>query len=673
MPLLGKRRKQEIRDKRVGEGVEKDLNLDNLNLPSSNLGSVASLLPTGWANSKTKLLQTVIDDVYGALSKICNVVAKTEWVLHKNTKDKPIIEPDRINTYRVYEVLQRPSSALTWYTLLWITCGHMLSVGTAFWHLQKEGSKLDIKLLRPDMMRWYEGNWHYTHRTSTVIPEEELAVFVQPSLTNPDGKDGYSPLKAVSGIVQAYTGMRVAEWKAFQNAIINSLLLRFNVNLPVKAQQKVKAELERFNRGANASGRTLGVAGLEGVDHVGLKPKEIISPELAADFRTAIYGAFGVPLAIAGLEKASSKAHQYNARFTFVENTVEPQLILIRDVLRQQVFPKLFGRTDVLPVPRVPYPDNWEREVQTNTEYVEKGILTRNEVRETLGYKPIEGGDEIWLPLNLLPVGGERETEPTEPKAALKAKGYRLIDPRNPRQKRQSDRFVILADRWEARFRAALMRKIFTPSFKFWQGQLEEATSKSYEKDFYNPDLIAEGMFELYNEIVLSGAGVEAAQSVAGAFGLTFELQDWRQEYSNFYETRGPEFWATRMRSSAGVAEDAIQAAVAGDITAKKAEELLRGEFGRVRAQRIARTEIAAGMNGGNLAVYRANNIEGKEWIATLDTLTRDSHVEANGQVVATASPFNVGGVSMDMPGDPFAPAAEIVNCRCTVAPVVGG
>jgi len=92
LPLLGKRRKQEIRDKRVGEGVEKDLNLDNLNLPSSNLGSVASLLPTGWANSKTKLLQTVIDDVYGALSKICNVVAKSEWTLHKTSRNQAHVD-----------------------------------------------------------------------------------------------------------------------------------------------------------------------------------------------------------------------------------------------------------------------------------------------------------------------------------------------------------------------------------------------------------------------------------------------------------------------------------------------------------------------------------------------------------------------------------------------------
>jgi len=38
---------------------------------------------------------------------------------------------------------------------------------------------------------------------------------------------------------------------------------------------------------------------------------------------------------------------------------------------------------------------------------VDKGIITRNEARERLGLEPITGGDEVYIPANLFPLGSE--------------------------------------------------------------------------------------------------------------------------------------------------------------------------------------------------------------------------------------------------------------------------
>lgn len=85
------------------------------------------------------------------------------------------------------------------------------------------------------------------------------------------------------------------------------------------------------------------------------------------------------------------------------------------------------------------------------------------------------------------------------------------------------------------------------------------------------------------------------------------------------------------------------------------------------RAERIARTEVISAANGGEYDQIQLIGATGtKEWLATEDARTRKSHIAANGQSVAIADPFSVGGFSLKYPGDPSGPASEIVNCRCT-------
>jgi hypothetical protein len=96
------------------------------------------------------------------------------------------------------------------------------------------------------------------------------------------------------------------------------------------------------------------------------------------------------------------------------------------------------------------------------------------------------------------------------------------------------------------------------------------------------------------------------------------------------------------------------------------------------RANRIARTELTAAVNGGQ---YRAHitlaAAEGaeprKQWMATSDERTRPSHAAANGQIQDLSRPFMIGGAPLMYPGDPAGPAAETVNCRCALVVVPPG
>ena len=60
-----------------------------------------------------------------------------------------------------------------------------------------------------------------------------------------------------------------------------------------------------------------------------------------------------------------------------------------------------------------------------------------------------------------------------------------------------------------------------------------------------------------------------------------------------------------------------------------------------------------------------------KQWVAVMDSATRPTHAEADGQVVGANEPFVVGDYTAQYPRSPELPPEESVNCRCQVAPVV--
>lgn len=103
------------------------------------------------------------------------------------------------------------------------------------------------------------------------------------------------------------------------------------------------------------------------------------------------------------------------------------------------------------------------------------------------------------------------------------------------------------------------------------------------------------------------------------------------------------------------------------------------GAYWRNRAMTVARTETIAAVNAG---VFRAAELDAeqrgdpapfKQWISTDDKRTRPTHVAADQQRTLLREPFRVGGAPLLFPGDPRGPAAEVINCRCTLLPVVLG
>jgi hypothetical protein len=114
-----------------------------------------------------------------------------------------------------------------------------------------------------------------------------------------------------------------------------------------------------------------------------------------------------------------------------------------------------------------------------------------------------------------------------------------------------------------------------------------------------------------------------------------------------------------------------LQRAIDEGMGVAKAQALIRSEFttmSRLRAERIARTEIVSASNLGSIEAARSTGLTlQKSWLSTRDARTREAHASVDGQVAELEGYFIVGGEELAYPGDINGSADNVINCRCTV------
>lgn len=118
------------------------------------------------------------------------------------------------------------------------------------------------------------------------------------------------------------------------------------------------------------------------------------------------------------------------------------------------------------------------------------------------------------------------------------------------------------------------------------------------------------------------------------------------------------------------------QAGESMDLIADRIDRVLLfsgSEWWPNRARTIAQTEVHRAWQNGTLAAalyYEPATGPGwtKTWHTEMDGRERPSHKRANGQRRKLADKFQVGGRDLMYPGDPTAPADEVINCRCDMS-----
>jgi len=172
-----------------------------------------------------------------------------------------------------------------------------------------------------------------------------------------------------------------------------------------------------------------------------------------------------------------------------------------------------------------------------------------------------------------------------------------------------------------------------------------------------------------------SDAQAEAADQIAQVFereGISFETSAiFTQDMLDAVGERAAFAADETLRGVyRGVLQDAAEEGWSVTTTGDAIVEVIDG-IAEFRADALARTDLNGLANGASVHIAALSKDPDetlyKKWLATNDERTRDSHAEASGQAVLVNEHFTVGGSPLNYPGDPFGPADEVMNCRCTV------
>lgn len=216
--------------------------------------------------------------------------------------------------------------------------------------------------------------------------------------------------------------------------------------------------------------------------------------------------------------------------------------------------------------------------------------------------------------------------------------------------------------------RSRIQSKIYQKQYQeALQGQLDEIMQKMQTKQFLT---VSDYLDECYTDGFVGTVFDQHGQGVP----LIMPIDQEAMVRAIQLDSKISQGLYTRLGEDVGVLKKRITSEVTRSIAtgasyAQAAKRLSnQTNIGFNRAVRIARTEghriqTTAAMDAMYAAKEKGADVI-KQWDATLDDVTRESHRQVDGQIRELDEDFGNG---LEFPGDPAGGAAEVINCRCAL------
>lgn len=283
---------------------------------------------------------------------------------------------------------------------------------------------------------------------------------------------------------------------------------------------------------------------------------------------------------------------------------------------------------------------NFEEEARSLQSATGAPHMTRNEARARQGLAPIEGGDELIVPLNVLSGG---QASPTDAGLQnVRSRGAKALD---PQVATETERLRQMLVRYFGRQQAVVLTQVGALS----DPTLEQVLDRARWDDELTADLFASALTTARRS-GRTAADVlddELEQDIVDADGITEALEE---------SSRGMAVeindWTSAHLADALTAEDRIAATreVFGGLLEERA-----GVYAQSRTTTV--WNFAFGAAAG--AVGAAT----KTWVVNSGN-PRPEHAEMDGETVGISERFSNGA---RWPGDPALPVSERANCNCSI------
>jgi SPP1 gp7 family putative phage head morphogenesis protein len=448
-----------------------------------------------------------------------------------------------------------------------------------------------------------------------------------------------------------------------------------------------RANLDAWRKVYGASGKNArGVAHLDSetsFQQTGQTARDAEFINLDKLSREQILAIFGVPPFLVGVMEFANYANSSQQLKAFYNHTIMPMAKLIEDSFNNQLVEVWYGGESGLYVEFDfsgidALREDLLKQAQVSSILVRDRIKTINEVRREMNLPDVPWGDDPPpdpFAITDLTLGHGRPT-------GTKGLSTRAIN-RESHWKAFSDTLAS----FEAGF-AKAMRKYFRDQSQRIESKINQTFSLAMAGGHVPSGLAdiikavgPEDLFAIYDleaeDKLLQALTEPMYRRAVDKFGSAAARVAGQSSVWNVSDPRVANLIAEkvllikRINSTTKDMITAILVDAANDnATVSQVSRQLRTMFedmAKTRSDTIARTEMIGASNGASMEGYRQAGADRKEWLSSRDADVRESHQDLDGEVVPLSSPFSNG---LMFPGG-SGPAEEVINCRCTLLPVV--
>jgi len=476
----------------------------------------------GMGDAKTRDLYNAYNEsyvVYACLDKIQKNTAKIDISLYQSQRNKKVKE---IYEHEVLNLLYKVNKFTTFRKQIGLTQQCLDLIGSAYWLKIRNKKKevIELWLLRPDLLTTRSENgeyisyYEYTGTGKTLRFEvNDIIPFLN---TNPkDQKKGQSKLQPAMDLVRSQIlssrwNMNFFYREARPDAILN---VKGRKQLDKEGKSEVREEWNENFQGAENTHKIAIMQGEVDFKVIAQNQKDMDFVNLDASVRNNIMIALGVPKPIL-LPEEGNKTTVEGAIYIFMSQTIEPNMQNIIDTLNEFLMPD-FDISLYLDFVS-PVPSDKEAEANINCKYVDSGIMTRNDAREKLGLPELEGGDEILVPVTLVPISSSGEAQEEKLEKMIKVlkvsketkeklieeeeekRFYKSIRGRSKYFKRQEDIDNSIKNMSEAIVKAFDKKEVKTKTVKIkkYTPEMKQKIWEHFDKSFTGTESLFEKMFK---------------------------------------------------------------------------------------------------------------------------------------------------------------------------------
>ena len=660
-----------------------------------------------------------------------NVIAKhcasAELLLYSKKdlrKNKEAANP--IDEHPLYELLENPCPTfpeIDGWTLRYLTFVYKQLTGECGWLKVRDGKKIIALLPIPKM--WIirtptVGNHTFmvnpygeTSGVSLTVDPKDFVWFKDINVADPYGR-GKGRAESVADEIEADEYASKYQKNFFFNDATPPYVVTGYTGNQQGADQIKKSLMQKIGGFLHAREPAV-LTGNVDVKTVGIAPKELDMVESRKFLRDECLQHFQIPPEIMGIIENSNRATIDSSFYLFAKNVVKPELEWFERIVNRQLCPDF--DIDLCVKHDFEIAEDEELKLRVYQFGVQNGAITVEQYCEAFGINPDVKDGHYILPMgvNRVPAGEvelpdifgaddnaeNASTENTENVEGAQTEiptGKNIFSYQRAKQIKYNDfqskcwnMFDTKATKREPDFIASV-KKIATRQAKDISTLLAE-----YEKENKPVEnLIAEYFSKEVDIAVkrsLAGAWIKAmndgkdnAKNILnkkdfGADSMTNDaFNKWVERYgllkaTEINDTTKKDLLKKLKLILAESIENGDSLSVRVDKLRKGAESVF-AELSEARAYLIARTETAGSVNLGQVATYKAYGVQEKQWLATVDNRTRDTHLFMHEVRVPIDMAFDVprldgGNDTMQFPADASASAENVCNCRCTITPVI--